>query len=84
MMDGSTLHRLRLGGIDVAGYDRSEATAGVTGSLLSISPAAGVVMLGQASGVYSFFNGHNWNPRVELVYGASITVHMALNHALFR
>ena len=41
----------------------------------------GLEMMG---GVDPFLNRLNWNPRVELVYGASITAHMALNHASFR
>jgi NhaD family Na+/H+ antiporter len=58
-------------------------TAGVGGSLLSIGSAAGVALMGQARGVYTFFGHLKWAPVIALGYAASIAVHMALNHALF-
>ncbi len=58
-------------------------TAGVGGSLLSIGSAAGVALMGQARGVYTFFAHLKWTPVIALGYAASIAVHMALNHALF-
>lgn len=58
-------------------------TAGVGGSLLSIGSAAGVALMGQARGVYTFFAHLKWMPVVALGYAASIATHMAINHALF-
>lgn len=58
-------------------------TAGVGGSLLSIGSAAGVALMGQARGTYTFFGHLKWTPAIALGYAASIGVHMALNHSLF-
>ncbi len=58
-------------------------TAGVGGSLLSIGSAAGVALMGQARGVYTFFAHLKWMPVIALGYAASILVHLHLNHALF-
>ena len=58
-------------------------TAGVGGSLLSIGSAAGVALMGQAHGSYTFFGHLKWMPAIALGYIASIWVHMTLNHALF-
>lgn len=58
-------------------------TAGVGGSLLSIGSAAGVALMGQARGMYTFFGHLKWTPVIALGYAASIGVHMLLNHALF-
>ena len=58
-------------------------TAGVGGSLLSIGSAAGVALMGQARGAYTFFGHLKWTPVIALGYAASIWVHVALNHALF-
>lgn len=54
-------------------------TAGVGGSLLSIGSAAGVALMGQARGSYTFFSHLKWTPVVALGYGASIWVHIMLN-----
>lgn len=54
-------------------------TAGVGGSLLSIGSAAGVALMGQARGVYTFFSHLKWTPVIALGYFASIYVHMLLN-----
>jgi NhaD family Na+/H+ antiporter len=59
-------------------------TAGVGGSLLSIGSAAGVALMGQARGIYTFSMHLRWSPVIALGYGASIATHMALNHAMFR
>ncbi len=58
-------------------------TAGVGGSLLSIGSAAGVALMGQARGKYTFFGHLKWTPVIALGYGASILVHMWLNSDLF-
>lgn len=58
-------------------------TAGVGGSLLSIGSAAGVALMGQARGKYTFFGHLKWSPVIALGYVASITVHLWLNESLF-
>ncbi len=54
-------------------------TAGVGGSLLSVGSAAGVALMGQARGYYTFFTHLRWTPVIALGYGGSIWVHMALH-----
>jgi NhaD family Na+/H+ antiporter len=56
-------------------------TAGVGGSLLSIGSAAGVALMGQARGVYTFFSHLKWSWAIALGYAASIWVHLRLNRA---
>ena len=58
-------------------------TAGVGGSLLSIGSAAGVALMGQAKGQYTFFSHLKWTPAIALGYGASILCHMWLNSSHF-
>jgi len=54
-------------------------TAGVGGSLLSIGSAAGVALMGQARGYYTFFSHLKWTPVIALGYAASIYVHILIN-----
>lgn len=54
-------------------------TAGVGGSLLSVGSAAGVALMGQARGSYTFFSHLRWFPAILLGYFASIYVHFYLN-----
>lgn len=54
-------------------------TAGVGGSLLSIGSAAGVALMGQARGQYTFFSHLKWTWAIALGYAASIAVHFAIN-----
>ena len=58
-------------------------TAGVGGSMLSIGSAAGVALMGQARGVYTFFGHLKWLPAIFAGYVASILTHMLLNAAYF-
>ncbi len=58
-------------------------TAGVGGSLLSIGSAAGVALMGQARGNYTFFGHLKWAPVIALGYIASIIMHMWINSSLF-
>lgn len=58
-------------------------TAGVGGSLLSIGSAAGVALMGQARGSYTFMGHLRWAPVILLGYVASIVVHLWLNAASF-
>jgi Na+/H+ antiporter NhaD/arsenite permease-like protein len=54
-------------------------TAGVGGSLLSIGSAAGVALMGQARGIYTFFAHLKWSWAIALGYGLSIWAHLAIN-----
>jgi NhaD family Na+/H+ antiporter len=54
-------------------------TTGVGGSLLSIGSAAGVALMGQARGIYTFFNHLKWSWAIALGYAASIFVHHLIN-----
>ena len=54
-------------------------TAGVGGSLLSIGSAAGVALMGQTKGVYSFIGHLKWSWAIALGYAASIWVHFLIN-----
>ena len=53
-------------------------TTGVGGSLLSIGSAAGVALMGQARGHYTFFGHLKWAPIIFLGYVASIYAHLLL------
>ncbi|HHM05604.1 MAG TPA: sodium:proton antiporter [Gammaproteobacteria bacterium] len=57
-------------------------TAGVGGSLLSIGSAAGVALMGQARGIYTFFRHLKWAWAIALGYAASIWIHMYFNEDL--
>ena len=56
-------------------------TAGVGGSLLSIG--AGVAVMGQARGIYTFFAHLKWTWAIALEYAASIATQMWLNASAF-
>jgi NhaD family Na+/H+ antiporter len=58
-------------------------TAGVGGSLLSIGSAAGVALMGQARGKYTFFSHLKWTPAIAAGYIASIATHFWINATLF-
>lgn len=58
-------------------------TAGVGGSMLSIGSAAGVALMGQARGHYTFFGHLKWMPVIALGYAASIATHFWINSAMF-
>ncbi len=58
-------------------------TAGVGGSLLSIGSAAGVALMGQARGIYTFFAHLRWSWAIGLGYAASIWVHFLVNAKSF-
>ncbi len=57
-------------------------TAGVGGSLLSIGSAAGVALMGQTRGMYTFFGHMKWSWAVALGYAASIWLHLYINAEL--
>jgi len=58
-------------------------TAGVGGSLLSIGSAAGVALMGQARGIYTFFAHLKWTWAIALGYAASIYAHFLINAGKF-
>lgn len=58
-------------------------TAGVGGSLLAIGSAAGVGLLGQAKGVYTFGSHLKWAPAIALGYAGSILAHFLINARYF-
>jgi Na+/H+ antiporter NhaD/arsenite permease-like protein len=58
-------------------------TTGAGGSLLSIGSAAGVAVMGQARGVYTFLAHLKWAWAIALGYAASIWVHFAVNAGAF-
>ncbi len=57
-------------------------TAGVGGSMLSIGSAAGVALMGQAHGKYTFFGHLKWTPVIAAGYIAGIYVHLWVNSRL--
>ena len=59
-------------------------TAGVGGSMLSIGSAAGVAVMGQARGIYTFFSHLKWAWAIALGYGASIATHFYVNAGAFQ
>ncbi len=58
-------------------------TAGVGGSMLSVGSAAGVAVMGQARGIYTFFAHLKWAWAIVIGYAASIATHLWLNAAAF-
>ncbi|MCB1836140.1 MAG: sodium:proton antiporter NhaD [Alcanivoracaceae bacterium] len=58
-------------------------TAGVGGSLLSIGSAAGVALMGQARGQYTFMGHLRWSWAILLGYIASVMTHVWLNAEAF-
>ncbi len=58
-------------------------TAGVGGSMLAVGSAAGVAVMGQARGIYTFFSHLKWSWAIVIGYAASVWVHLRLNASLF-
>lgn len=54
-------------------------TAGVGGSLLSVGSAAGVALMGQSRGLYTFFSHLKWSWAIALGYAASIYCHYLIS-----
>lgn len=54
-------------------------TAGVGGSLLSVGSAAGVALMGQSKGMYTFFSHLRWSWAIALGYAAGIAAHFLIN-----
>jgi len=58
-------------------------TAGVGGSPPSVGSAAGVALMGQAKGTYTFLAHLKWTPAIALGYLGSIGTHFLVNSDLF-
>jgi Na+/H+ antiporter NhaD/arsenite permease-like protein len=58
-------------------------TTGVGGSLLSVGSAAGVALMGQARGTYTFGAHLRWSWAIALGYAASIGTHLLVNGSRF-
>ena len=65
--------------MDAAQWMLVTLTAGVGGSMLSVGSAAGVALMGQARGSYTFFSHLRWTPVIVLSYLISIWVHLEVN-----
>jgi Na+/H+ antiporter NhaD/arsenite permease-like protein len=65
--------------MDMAQWLLVTLTAGVGGSLLSIGSAAGVALMGQARGQYTFFSHLKWTPAIAAGFALSIWVHFLVN-----
>lgn len=58
-------------------------TAGVGGSMLAVGSAAGVGLMGQAKGIYTFTSHLKWTPVIMLGYFGSIAAHFLINGRYF-
>ncbi len=58
-------------------------TCGVGGSMLSVGSAAGVALMGQSKGQYTFMSHLRWSWAIALGYAASIATHLLLNAKYF-
>ncbi|MFA5017294.1 MAG: sodium:proton antiporter NhaD [Methylobacter sp.] len=58
-------------------------TAGVGGSMLAVGSAAGVGLMGQAKGIYTFTSHLKWAPVIVLGYFGSIAAHFLINGRYF-
>jgi Na+/H+ antiporter NhaD/arsenite permease-like protein len=65
--------------MDLAQWLLVTLTAGVGGSLLSIGSAAGIALMGQARGRYTFFSHLKWTPAIAAGFALSIWVHFLVN-----
>lgn len=58
-------------------------TCGVGGSLLSVGSAAGVALMGQSRGQYTFMSHLRWTWAIALGYALSIATHLWMNARFF-
>lgn len=65
--------------MDTAQWLLVTLTTGVGGSLFSIGSAAGIALMGQARGVYTFSQHLRWTPAIALGYAISIWLHLLVN-----
>lgn len=59
-------------------------TAGVGGSMLAVGSAAGVAVMGQARGIYTFFSHLRWSWAIVIGYAASVATHFLINGSSFQ
>jgi len=59
-------------------------TAGVGGSMLAVGSAAGVAVMGQARGVYTFLSHLKWSWAIVLGYVAGVGTHFLVNGWAFQ
>ena len=57
-------------------------TAGIGGSLLSVGSAAGIALMGQAQGVYTFMSHLKWSWAILIGYGSGILTHLYISGLL--
>ena len=65
--------------MDTSEWQLITLSTGVGGSLLSIGSAAGVALMGQGKGFYTFMGHLKWMPVILLGYLVSVYVHLILN-----
>jgi Na+/H+ antiporter NhaD/arsenite permease-like protein len=58
-------------------------TTGVGGSLLAVGSAAGVGLMGQTKGIYTFTSHLKWAPAIALGFFGSIAANFFLNSHYF-
>jgi Na+/H+ antiporter NhaD/arsenite permease-like protein len=58
-------------------------TIGTGGSLLSIGSAAGIALMGQSRGHYTFLQHLRWTPAIGAGFGLSLMLHYLINARLF-
>jgi Na+/H+ antiporter NhaD/arsenite permease-like protein len=58
-------------------------TTGIGGSMLSIGSAAGVALMGQARGIYTFPVHFRWSWAISLGYAAAVLTHLLINAETF-
>jgi Na+/H+ antiporter NhaD/arsenite permease-like protein len=58
-------------------------TAGVGGSMLAVGSAAGVGLMGQTKGLYTFTSHLKWTPAIVLGFFASVGAHFLINGRFF-
>lgn len=66
-------------GMDLSQWLLATLAVGTGGSLLSIGSAAGVALMGQAQGTYTFFSHLKWSWAILLGYIASLFCHLWLS-----
>ena len=58
-------------------------TSGIGGSILSIGSAAGIAVMGQSKGQYTFFSHLRWSWAILIGYIISIYIHININKKSF-
>ena len=58
-------------------------TAGIGGNLLAIGSAAGVALMGESRGQYTFLSHLKWSWIILIGYLAAVAVHVLINYSMF-